>query len=303
MHHDALLYGDDSEFTHGVAGFVREGLRAGELPVVAEPPRQIDLLRAELGADADSVRFLDMTQLGANPARIIAVWQALLEECAGRGVRLRGVGEPAWVGRRADELIECRIHEQLLNLAFGEGTSWELLCPYDRRRLPASVVAGAWHSHPCVVDDDTHHNSDAYHHGDVADVFSGALDPVPDAADRLTFERGDVARVRAAVRTFARTAGLVDRRVDDVVLAADELATNSVRHGGGSGMIATWVRPDAVVMEFSDAGTITAPLVGRLRPGVRSNGGRGVFLANQVCDLVQIRSGPEGTRVRVTMWR
>jgi anti-sigma regulatory factor (Ser/Thr protein kinase) len=126
---------------------------------------------------------------------------------------------------------------------------------------------------------------------------------VPDGADRLTYERGDVARVRAAVRTFAQASGLVDGAVDDLVLSADELATNSVRHGGGSGMITTWVRPDAVLVEFSDNGTITAPLVGRLRPGVRSYGGRGIFLVNHLCDLVQIRSGATGTRVRVTMWR
>jgi anti-sigma regulatory factor (Ser/Thr protein kinase) len=68
-------------------------------------------------------------------------------------------------------------------------------------------------------------------------------------------------------------------------------------------MITTWVRPDAVLVEFSDNGTITAPLVGRLRPGVRSYGGRGIFLVNHLCDLVQIRSGATGTRVRVTMWR
>jgi anti-sigma regulatory factor (Ser/Thr protein kinase) len=303
MHHDALLYANDGQFATGVAAFVRQGLAAGELPVVVEPPRQIGLLRAELGADAGAVRFLDMTQVGANPARIIAAWQSLLDEAALLGVRLRGVGEPAWVGRQSDELIECRIHEQLLNVAFGTGVSWELLCPYNAAGLPAEAVAGAWQTHPHLVIDDAHHGSNVFDDDALADVFSGELDAAPGTAGAVRFGLGDIARVRAAIRSFARSARLSDARVEDLVLAANEVATNSVRHGGGSGTLAAWISPAAVVVEFADAGTISAPLVGRLRPGVRSYGGRGIYLVNQVCDLVQIRSGADGTRVRLTMWR
>jgi anti-sigma regulatory factor (Ser/Thr protein kinase) len=119
----------------------------------------------------------------------------------------------------------------------------------------------------------------------------------------LAFGETEVPDVRVAVGQFARECGLSDGRVDDLVLAADELATNSVRYGGGSGAVLMWADADAVVTEFTDGGTIAAPLVGRLRPAVHSYGGRGIFLVNQVTDLVQIRSGPSSTRVRVTMWR
>ena len=42
-------------------------------------------------------------------------------------------------------------------------------------------------------------------------------------------------------------------------------------------------------------------MVGRVRPEVTQLGGRGLWLANQLCDLMQIRSGSGGTRVRLQM--
>ena len=64
-----------------------------------------------------------------------------------------------------------------------------------------------------------------------------------------------------------------------------------------------WLEPGAAVVEFSDSGRIADPLTGRLRPPLESVGGRGVYLVNQLCDLVQLRSSEAGTTVRVITWR
>jgi hypothetical protein len=48
-----------------------------------------------------------------------------------------------------------------------------------------------------------------------------------------------------------------------------------------------------------DHGRIRIPLVGRIRPEPDADSGRGVWIANQLCDLVQIRSSAAGTVVRV----
>lgn len=81
---------------------------------------------------------------------------------------------------------------------------------------------------------------------------------------------------------------------------ADELASNSVRHGGGSGQLILWARTPHAVCEVRDAGLITDPLVGRRRPGFRlEHGGAGLWTANQLCDLLLIHSTPaSGTAVR-----
>ena len=44
---------------------------------------------------------------------------------------------------------------------------------------------------------------------------------------------------------------------------------------------------------------IVEPLAGRLRPLNPARGGNGLWLANQLCDLVQVRSSEAGTVVRL----
>jgi len=64
-----------------------------------------------------------------------------------------------------------------------------------------------------------------------------------------------------------------------------------------------WTTPSAAIVEFHDAGQLTDPLTGRLMPSLEQEGGRGVFLVNQLCDLVQLRSSDQGTTIRITTWR
>jgi anti-sigma regulatory factor (Ser/Thr protein kinase) len=85
------------------------------------------------------------------------------------------------------------------------------------------------------------------------------------------------------------------------VVAANEAATNSVLHGGGSGAVRAWTTDDALVCEVRDSGRIEDPVVGRVRPKAGTDGGHGLWLAHQVCDLVQVRSHRRGTAVRLHM--
>jgi anti-sigma regulatory factor (Ser/Thr protein kinase) len=63
-----------------------------------------------------------------------------------------------------------------------------------------------------------------------------------------------------------------------------------------------WVHDGAAVVEFTDAGHLTDTLTGRRTPAFEQEGGRGLFLVHQLCDLVQLRSSPHGTTVRVLTW-
>src|SRR3712207_5794849 len=92
--HEALLYAGERDFVRRTAAFAREGAAAGEPVLVMVGGEKIDALRAELGDDVEGVRFADMREVGANPARIIPAWRDFAAEHAGR--RLRGVGEPVW---------------------------------------------------------------------------------------------------------------------------------------------------------------------------------------------------------------
>ncbi|MBB3085730.1 sensor histidine kinase [Geodermatophilus sabuli] len=300
--HETFAYREDDEFAAVVAAFVREGLAHDEAVVVAEPPPRLEQLRAALGDDAAAVDFLDMTAIGGNPGRIISVWAAALDRHHRAGRTLRGVGEPAYPGRSPAELVECELHELLLNAAFDDGPAWRLLCPYDQGGLPAEVCERALGTHPYRTGADGVLPTGGPGGPTAAELLATSLPPPGEVVLRGEFGPADVPAVRRTVAQYARTSGLTAEQVEALALAASELATNSIRHGGGTGVLAMWNEPGATVVEFSDAGHLADPLIGRRLPDPPREGGHGVRLVHQLCDLVQVRSSPAGTTVRVTTW-
>ncbi len=54
--------------------------------------------------------------------------------------------------------------------------------------------------------------------------------------------------------------------------------------------------------EIRDAGHLADPLAGRRRPALASvNGGRGLWLIHQLCDLVETRASDSGLTLRMHM--
>lgn len=301
--HEALFYAGLDDFLAGTVPFLREGLEADEAMLVAVPAVRLRALQAELDGSADRVTFLDMTEIGRNPAHIIPAWAEFLK-CNGGGAEpVRGIGEPIWAGRTAEELVECQRHETLLNVAFAHSGSWRLLCPYDTIGLPTDVIEEAERSHPWVSRSDGWRDTSAQCRdlALMAEPFDVALAAPPRSAAMLAFGMNDIAAARNLVANFAADAGLSTLRVDDLVLAAHELVSNSVRHGGGTGMISVWQEEQTVVCEVADNGRIELPLAGRQLPADDSLGGRGIWMANQLCDLVQIRTFTAGNVVRLHM--
>ncbi|GAB7043367.1 MULTISPECIES: ATP-binding protein [Catenuloplanes] len=116
------------------------------------------------------------------------------------------------------------------------------------------------------------------------------------------FTATDVTALRHRIADLARVAGLDGDRLDDFALAAYELLTNAVRHGGGAGRLRLLRAPDRLICQVADDGAgFTAP--GR-KPGERppeptSPGGLGLFLAEQLTDGIEVVSGADGTTVRI----
>ena len=299
FHHEAVFYAGDEEYLAGLLPDLRAVLDTGGAVLVAVCEDKVALLAAALGEDAGRVRFADMEQLGRNPACIIPAWRDFLGD-AGPGPIL-GIGEPVWPGRSEAELIECRRHESLLNLAFDGGGPWRLLCPYDVSALPPDVLADARHNHPHVSRGGVSVRCDDYVDPPTVLSWDGAL-PAP-AADpaELLFTRGDLGLVRTFVSEHAARAGFGTERLSDLVLAVNELATNAMRHGGGRGRLRVWQENGTFLCEVADRGAIADPLAGRERPSDVRGGGRGLWLVNHLCDLVQVRSLPGGNVIRVHM--
>ncbi len=295
FHHEGLFHDGDDGFVAAVVPFLSEAVGRAEPALVAVSPRRIELLRDALGDSGRAVRFVDMRALGANPARIIPAWREFLDTHA--GARVLGVGEPIWAGREEPELAECRIHEALLNTAFGAGPPWRLLCPYDVDALDGEVIAAARCTHPVVSWQGANAPSASY--APAFDALAGTLPEPTGCPLTMAFGGDGLADVRRLMIAAAEDS-LPRDRAEDLVLAVNELAANSICHGGGGGVVRLWSEPHAIVCEVCDHGHLEDPLAGRVRPALERKRGRGLWMVNQLCDLVQIRSSPaHGTVVRV----
>lgn len=134
-----------------------------------------------------------------------------------------------------------------------------------------------------------------------AHSLRASLPSPPLRASRLEFGLDDLHDLRAQVAATATAVGLSQGRTSDLVAAASELAANSVLYGGGRGLATIWGDHGAAFVEVADAGRITDPDVGTRRPDPAVEHGRGLYIANQLCDEVAIDSGESGTRVRLRM--
>jgi anti-sigma regulatory factor (Ser/Thr protein kinase) len=296
--HEALFYRGEAEFLAGTVPLVRDSVDADAAVLVAVPRPRSRALREALGRDGERVSFADMEELGRNPGRIIGAWRDFMRKHANADVPPLGIGEPIWPERTEAELVECQRHETLLNLAFAPDTPWTLLCPYDADRLAPEVLEGARRNHPHVVEDGVTRRSDAYSRSIPGPEPLPA--PPPGRAE-LRFGSDGLARVREFLAQRAAQAGFEGSRLNDLVLAVDELACNSLRYARGEGTVRTWRENGSLLVEVADGGHIADPLAGRDLPSAEELRGRGLYLVNQLCDLVQLRSSPEGSVIRVHM--
>ncbi len=300
--HEALIYDGEDGFLAGTVPFIREGVEADEPVFVVVSRERIAALRSVLGAVSEAVAFADMAEVGANPARIIPAWWDFLDHHGVVGGRAaRGIGEPIWVGRSGAELVECERHEMLLNLAFANSGPWKLRCPYDVGTLPPTVIEEARRNHPVVVEGQGERTASGSWRtlDEIRVPFAAPLRPAPPTAAGLAFGPGDLPEVRRFATVQATVAGLVGARVEEVILVVHEVAANSLVHGGGAGLVRAWTDGASLLFEIVDSGRIEDPLVGRQLPSADDSGGRGMWLANQLCDLVQIRTFPGGNAVRL----
>ena len=148
------------------------------------------------------------------------------------------------------------------------------------------------------------------------------LSPPAVATDVLGFTIETLAAVRGFVIRRALLAGMNPTRTADLALAVWEVARDSAIRGGGPGQLRVWCEDSAFVCEVSDTRRITDPLVGRIPPTQVVDDPRGAWLsddqvnrlvstseqrdgawlANQLCDLVQVRSPQRGSVVRISSW-
>ncbi|MFY1671853.1 anti-sigma factor RsbA family regulatory protein [Plantactinospora sp. WMMB334] len=301
LRHDALFYRSDDDYVTGIRSFVEAGLGVGEPVLIAVPGTRLDLLRAALGGGSE-LRFVDMAREGRNPGWIIpGVLHAFVDEHT--PTRVRVVGEPVWPGRSALAYPGCVQHEALTNIALAD-RAISILCPYDSARLDVDAIADAASTHPYLIRCGDRQPSAGYGRPEtVVDAFNRPFPPPPPSASTLFFEAAGLSGMRAMVAALAHEAGLDRDRIDDLRVAANEIATNAVVHSGGPAAARVWADEEGLICEIIGSSVLTDRLAGRLPPSPVSDTGRGLLLVNYLCDLVQVHTDATSTTVRLHMHR
>ena len=298
LHHAAFLYRTPAEFSMVVLDFIEAGVSADEAVLVAAAGPRLRRLRAQLNGLGKLLTWADTAGTGTNPRRMTAAIRSFADEHRGQSVRC--VQEPAWYSRSGEELCEAIRHEALMNLVLA-GRPATMLCAYDLRR-DAGTIGSVERTHPVVIQEGRWRASGSY----TAEAVIPAecdepLSPPPRGAVKLAYRR-DQAAVRRLTAEHARQAGLSPDRAGDLVIAVGELTGNTLAHTTGPGTLTIWVASGEIICQVEDTGQISDPLVGTRRPDPAAyERGAGLWVVNQLCDLVQMRTGPGGTTFRVHM--
>lgn len=111
----------------------------------------------------------------------------------------------------------------------------------------------------------------------------------------------DLARARGLLGDTAAHVGLASDRIDRFTVALSEIATNAILHGSGSATMTITSSPTDMTVEVRDHGpglrTDSRPAL----PHPTQIGGRGLWLAEHLCDDVDINTSAGGTTIRMTM--
>jgi anti-sigma regulatory factor (Ser/Thr protein kinase) len=294
--HMALFYRQPAERWEALLGLVRASIARGEPAFVVLPGDEARLLGGQAGGQPGELLCSDATGIGSNPARIIPEMRAFLDRHGGRRVLV--VGETLWPDRSPAEMREVTRHEALINLAFSRSAA-TVVCAYDAVRLPPSVIADARRTHPAYLADGQPVTTGAGAPWELPRYCDLPLPPPPAGAETVHYET-DLAPVRRLVERHAGQTALSADRAADLVLAASELAANTLGHTKWGGTFWIWHDDTEIACQADDRGRIRDPLAGRVRHGP-SGRGHGLYLVNQVCDLVELRTGTAGTSIRLHM--
>ncbi|MBB3086378.1 sensor histidine kinase [Geodermatophilus sabuli] len=305
--HGTAVVGSDDDLLLDALPFVEDGLRAGDLVAMACPPETATLVCDALGEVGVGLENdPGLTLLGARAPDAIGRARGYVERAAEHpSGRLRILSEVDFgdhpTGWREGQRFESACSRLMA------GTAISALCVYDRRRLPAEVLATATATHPHVVRGGAWATNPAFQ--DPARYIRSLPAPHEPVEDTVPVLTVDDAPTLAGLRHqigAVLTAHVPDaEQRADLHLATSEVAANAFRHGRRPISARVWTDGDRMVCAITDSGhRFDDPLAG-FRPAHGddlSRGGMGLWLARKLWDSVDLLRGPAGLTVRLSTW-
>jgi anti-sigma regulatory factor (Ser/Thr protein kinase) len=201
------------------------------------------------------------------------------------------MGEPVWSGSSAVVRQWAR-YESIINLALADAPM-RFICLYDSAALPDEILKYACATHPERVE----HGGHVPCAGFVApeEFLPGSPCEPPERASQLPLESTPF---RQLLAERARDAGVPELRIAELVLAANEIATNALTHGRPPFSAQVWREGGELVCQIADSGNgLAEPLAGWVPPPDGAIGGWGLPIARQLCDALEVVPSEAGTTV------
>jgi len=295
LRHNALVYESQDEFVAVSLPFLKEGLEEGEGAIVAHTRPGLAMMREALGPDAGQVIFVDVSSAYTRPARTLAGYHRVFVEQLQKTPSLRAVADVQF-GLDPGERDLWMGYEAVFNCSFAHLPAW-VVCAYDTNGTPDPIIEGVWRTHPEVVAGDTWNTSDLYEDPDNL-LREIAAEPAPVAGLRsMPFGR-DPEQLRERLAHELVAEDVTEGKVVDMLVAATEVATNAVQHGGGIEDVRVGRAEGRFVCEIVDRGPgFDEPTAGYLAP--REGIGTGLWVARQLTWLIEFFRSPAGFTTRI----
>ncbi|WP_116248221.1 anti-sigma factor RsbA family regulatory protein [Nocardiopsis sp. FIRDI 009] len=297
--HQGLLFHREQRFHEVAQQRLRSAVRENAHAVLAVSPRRVTALTEGLSdPERTRVHVTDRAELYTAPGRTLAFLHrlALMHDPSPVVV----VAEPPLTDGSAMELREWLRLESVLSTALAP-MPLRLLCVHDSRGLAPPVRSAVRATHPVLVGPDGPRPNGGYLGTAAFGVRPTAPEPLPVTGPVHQLEIGQsLPRLRRDLTGLGHAAGWPDARVDDLVVAVNELAANVLEHGAGKGTVTLWRAPGRWVCDvFDEDGGLIDPLTGyRPADGTRPRG-YGLWITRQTCDFLEISGSAAGSLVRL----
>ena len=308
--HAALIAGGDDELVAALVPELRRSAEAYDEVLLVVSGHHRALLTAAAGDLGDALTWGDPEGFYQRLGFAYESFRRYLAERHRAGRRVHVIAEPDFVGgvdadARAERAAAYLAYESVCNDAF-EPYGSPVTCIWDRRNHPQAVIDGARATHRHLLTADGVRPSPQFL---APDSFLAARRHAPLAAppepvdrDRVLHDVAELGELRSLLSKWTAGHGFSAAAAEDVVMGVVEIATNGLRHGLPPVRVRAWHRQDTLIVQCDDmGGRPVPPAAGYQRPrlaGARP-GGRGLWLARQLADVVVIESAPGRTSVRL----